>query len=654
MANWRDSILKHFQPKVARLTLVADPDGLLTEEGMLSAIKDRGFDLIPFEDSIAFRFAYESQYRSIWDQGLPTGLVVVLRSTDTRLEAMPYDLLQASPNRHLKLALHELFPKLNYPVIASLDRAYLDAIDEAYRKYDGDQMTEKETKEFVLMHCFGIVPKLIKRPVDLLKDLLRLHSRKLPLPDPLSAYLLDQLKDNKAFENWPLGEIVPNRKALLEFLQREWPVFLASLSGSGNSSIVPFEHEDVRVYIDTLFLDGALTPTEAENVSQLPAWAQPGVRHDPKTDCLRRFHLLRGRFEEDLPGAESSHRDWQEAAQRWAELVVLRWECDEIIEEDARIAWAELQSKVERTFGQWMVARYGSLHNLPYHTQPVMVHQIPRFLAVERSRKKLDRIALLVLDGMAFDQWILLRRNFEESQKDWRFVESTSFAWVPTLTSVTRQSIFAAEPPLYFPQSLETTSKEKAHWVRFWEDQGDKKLSIELVTNISGPDDPDLLKALGDHRIKTLGVVWNKIDNIMHGMQMQTAGMHDQVRLWAIQGHLQRLLDLLHDEGFAVYVTADHGNVTARGVGNPREGVLAETKGKRVRVYDRPDFLEEVATKFPDSIRWPNYGLPPARHVLLAGDLQAFTTQGEEIVSHGGIALEEVMVPFVAITREGV
>ena len=60
MANWRDTILKNFKPKISRLTLVADPDGLLTEEGMLSAIKDRGFDLIPFDDPIAFRFAYES------------------------------------------------------------------------------------------------------------------------------------------------------------------------------------------------------------------------------------------------------------------------------------------------------------------------------------------------------------------------------------------------------------------------------------------------------------------------------------------------------------------------------------------------------------------------------------------------------------------
>jgi hypothetical protein len=72
MANWRDTILKNFKPKISRLTLVADPDGLLTEERMLSAIRDRGFDLIPFDDSIAFRFAYESQYRSQWDKGQNT------------------------------------------------------------------------------------------------------------------------------------------------------------------------------------------------------------------------------------------------------------------------------------------------------------------------------------------------------------------------------------------------------------------------------------------------------------------------------------------------------------------------------------------------------------------------------------------------------
>jgi hypothetical protein len=406
-------------------------------------------------------------------------------------------------------------------------------------------------------------------------------------------------------------------------------------------------------YIDTFFLDGSLTPVEQENVAKLPAWAQPGVVHDPRADAMRRFRGLWRKFETEIPSAEVLHREWQQAAQRWAELVVLRWQWDESLEAAERTAWSELQATVEAAFGQWMMQRYGSLHNLPYHQQPVMVHQIPRFMAVERTRKKISKVALLVLDGLAFDQWLLLKTNLEACDKEWRFQEATAFAWVPTLTSVTRQSIFAGEPPLYFPDSLATTTKEKSHWLRFWEDQGVQRGAVDLVTSLDGPNDPKLEAALGDSRLSVLGIVWNKVDDIMHGMQMQTAGMHNQVRLWASQGHLQQLLLRLQEDGFVVYLTADHGNVTATGIGNPREGVLVETKGKRVRVYDRTEFLEEVASKFPDSLRWPNHGLPPARHVLLAGNLKAFTNAGDEIVSHGGIALEEVMVPFVAISREG-
>lgn len=650
MANWRDTILKNFQPKISRLTLVADPDGLLTEEGMLSAIRDRGFDLIRFDDPIAFRYAYESQYRSQWDNGLDTDLVVVLHSAEPQLKKLPYDLLKAG--RQLPIALHQFFPKLNYPVIAGLDRAYLDAIDEAYQQHDGSRLTERETKEFVLMHCFGIVPKLIKTPVQLLKELLSLHSCKVRLPDFLAEYLLESLTKEAAFAKWPLADILTSREKFLRFLQDEWKLFLASLDDKGQSCRVPFSHEDVRAYIDTFFLDGSLTPVERDGVTNLPAWAKTGVAHDPRADAVQRFHGLREKFESKIPAADVSHREWQQAAQRWAELVVLRWEWNEALDDADRTAWSVLQAKVEVAFGKWMMNRYGSLHNLPFQQQPVMVHQISRFMAFERNRKKLPKIALLVMDGLAFDQWLLLKKKLEACDTAWRFQESTAFAWVPTLTSVTRQSIFAGEPPFYFPSSIETTSKERTHWLRFWEDQGVQRTSVDLVTNIDGPNDPELEKALGNARLSVLGIVWNKVDNIMHGMELQTAGMHNQVRLWASQGHLQQLLARLHSEGFAVYITADHGNVAATGIGNPKEGVLVGQKGKRVRVYDRPEFLEEVANKFPESLRWPNYGLPPARYVLFPGNLKAFTDVGAEIVSHGGIALEEVMVPFVSISRE--
>ena len=41
MASWRDIILSEFQPQIARLTLVADPDGLLLEEGIFEEMRAR-------------------------------------------------------------------------------------------------------------------------------------------------------------------------------------------------------------------------------------------------------------------------------------------------------------------------------------------------------------------------------------------------------------------------------------------------------------------------------------------------------------------------------------------------------------------------------------------------------------------------------------
>jgi hypothetical protein len=650
MASWRDTILQNFKPKISRLTLVADPDGLLTEEGMLTAIKDRGFDLIPFDDPIAFRYAYESQYRNRWDHGQKTDLVVVLRSTEPQLNHLPYDLLTGG--RPLTFALHQLFPALNYPVLAGLDRGLLDAIDRGYQRLGGERQTERGTKEFVLRHCFRIDPELLVGPVDLLKMLLSLHGRTERLPDSLADYICDQLADNSQLATWPLREIISHRDLFFRFLQEQWGRYLATQADHDVVCEVPFGHEDVRAYIDTYFIEGWLTPIELEDTGDLPLWTQVGIRHDPRSDTLKRYRRLLGKLTESRLSPRASHREWQEKARLWGELVVLRWECDGSLDEADRVAWREWHEVLEQDFALWMSERYGSLYNLPATTEPVMVHQVARFLARERNRRKLPRVVLLVLDGMALDQWLVLRRCLVEQNAAWRFEESLTFAWVPTLTTVTRQAIFAAEPPLYFPESLATTSRERSHWIRFWEDQGMVRGAVELVTNLQGPEDADLERALGNSRLAVLGLVWNMLDDIMHGMQLQTAGMHDQVRLWARQGHLQRLLTRLVDEGFAVYLTADHGNVTARGVGQPREGVLVETKGQRARVYERREFLEEVAAEFPHSMSWPNPGLPRNCQVLLAGGLTAFTAEGSEIVSHGGISLEEVLVPFVTVTRE--
>ena len=80
------------------------------------------------------------------------------------------------------------------------------------------------------------------------------------------------------------------------------------------------------------------------------------------------------------------------------------------------------------------------LANLPYHPRPVMVHHVPRFLAdrfVPTSKGGDTKQALVVVDGLALDQWISLRDSLRSACD---CEESAVFAWVPTLTSISRQN----------------------------------------------------------------------------------------------------------------------------------------------------------------------------------------------------------------------
>ena len=151
--------------------------------------------------------------------------------------------------------------------------------------------------------------------------------------------------------------------------------------------------------------------------------------------------------------------------------------------------------------------------------------------------------------------------------------------------------------------------------------------------------------------IRALGLVVDKVDKIMHGMALGSAGMHNQVRQWAGEGFMAALLDRLIGEGFAVFLTSDHGNIEAVGRGRPSEGAVADIRGERARIYSDPVLRSRVQEQFPDAVPWPPLGLPADCLALLAPGPTAFVREGERIVGHGGVSLEEVVVPWVQIER---
>jgi len=107
----------------------------------------------------------------------------------------------------------------------------------------------------------------------------------------------------------------------------------------------------------------------------------------------------------------------------------------------------------------------------------------------------------------------------------------------------------------------------------------------------------------------------------------------------------------LLDYGYEVWLTADHGNIQCEGKGRPSEGVIAETRGERVRVYPTPELRAQVAEVFPFAHKWQPVGLPADYFPLVAGGHDAFVALGDTTVAHGGVAIEEVIVPLVKFER---
>ena len=661
MDSWRDAILNEFVPGVSKLTLVADPDSLLAEEKLALELRQRGFDLIEFKDPVEFRYVYESKYRSLWDRGEYTDLVVILRLQDTELTSLPYDLLQAG--RKLSFNLGKLFPNLSYPVVQKLDLNLLDSLFDAQRILPPDRLGDNATKDLILSQVFGITAEQINNEVELLSTLLRLHYGKIQVPHELVDRLVQVLRRQYAFHSWPLGEIVPDDKAFFAFLQERWPVFLNSLGkaeqigeGSrehklkyGGPDLLPFDHQKIRIYIDNLFVEGILVPVQAANLTvDVSSWIRYGVVEDDADDDEVRISRLFELIEQKLPTVESRHDDWTDFALKWAELSALIHYGSSSTH---RSQWREIGDALNETFATWLREHYASLITLP-PIRPSMGHHLARRLAREMEDSDEKRVALIVVDGLSLDQWVTVRWVLNGQSSDFVMRESATFAWIPTLTSVSRQAIFFGKPPQFFPASINSTDSEEKLWQQFWTDNGLSRPEIAYKRGLgSGDVSKDLDETVNPGQTKAVGLVVDMVDKIMHGMQLGAVGMHGQVTQWCQDGYLGKLIDYLLGHDYDVWLTSDHGNIECEGKGRPTEGVLVEIRSARARVYQTPEFRSQVASAFTSAREWEPVGLPDNYFPLVAGGRDAFVNPGNSIVGHGGITLEEVIVPLVRFER---
>lgn len=671
MKGWRDSILSELEAGACPLTIVADPDALFADESLSAELARQGIDIVEYDDPVAFRYLYETKYRDTLEAHEST-LLVLVRGDISDARKLPYDLLRIG--RILSFSLADLFPELNHSVIAALDRAHLDSLFAAQLQHHPKVLGENATKDFVLLHVFETAPQLFKGDADLFTHLLRRHYRNSRVPAVLDERFVELLRHGGQFEQWPLAHIVPDRAAFLRFVRERWPLYLdrlfvemhAAETSAGDASLaqpshvditipgpafLPFGHDDVRVFIDNYFTEGLLQPVEHEAADALArTWAVVGIERDIEGERRRRIRKLLARVAESLPAADAHSHEWLRTAWTYSELLA-RWYAE--APSSAEDMGSEVQALMVSTnaaFLEWLRPRFGCLRSHP-PVPPVMVHHVPRLIARRLDSRELEKAALIVVDGLALHQWCELRPLLLQHQA-LRISEDAVFAWIPSLTSVSRQSLLCGKSPYAFGGSIHTTSNEPKLWQQFWGDCGYTPQQVGYCRGVGAPGSIGKVRELADDpRVKVLAVVVNVVDDIMHGSELGAAGMHGQVRHWGETGILQEMIGCLLSQGFGVFLASDHGSTEAVGMGTSREGVAAETRGERARVYADAGLREMVLTEFPDAIKWPGVGLPSDWLPLLAPYGRAFVTKGKTTVCHGGASVEEIIVPFVEISR---
>lgn len=637
MTEWHDQVLATVLCQDSPLFVAFDPDLLLLDEQIFQTLRANHFDLLTYTDPIAFRHAYEPNYREPRDNGRETPRLIV-RFPHTRRESVPYDLLQQS--ECIQISLSELFPGLDYKTVQTLGPQYYDALFEAAHKIRGKRFGRKHTAAFILDQVFSIRPNDIRTSTDLIALFCRVHYHHQTIPPILIDHCLEIWTD-RHFAGLPEIRDLFDHDTFMAYLQDEWARYIG---GNGQASTVPFDHDQIRLYIDTFFLEGALKPLRVPPSVLVPQWAHCGIVHDQETEQLYRLNFLLDRILKNLPSPDTRLNDWKQYARLWAEAVVLFSALSPSMTPDqVKTRYHTLHQTLETTFKDWLIKTFPTLPDRPYLPAPVMVHQIPHYLAHHAG----ERTALIVMDGMALDQWLIVKEMLGD---DFTYTEDLVCAWVPTLTSISRRSLFAGEKPSFVSGVNKKPLSEENLWRTFWHNQSRPERDIGYSRGNTLVSDAEADELVHDATPRIAGFVINTIDNLMHRSMMGMPQMHLDVRHWVETGTLRRFITRLLDRGYQVYITADHGNICTPGMGVPKQGDLVDETSARARIYDHASFAEEAHQAFPeDSCVWPSNYLGTGHAVLLADGLKAFFKPDEEILSHGSISMEEVFVPFVQI-----
>jgi CheY-like chemotaxis protein len=369
------------------------------------------------------------------------------------------------------------------------------------------------------------------------------------------------------------------------------------------------------------------------------------------------------------------YQNWDDWVEIYRQLVDWTIELDRIQDTGLEQSLFDQWKNANLEFSKYVEGNYKSwLTDKPeYGNPPLSPHLLNMYL--EPALKKGGPVFFIVIDGMRYDQWLVIQDLLNPY-----FSTKVNFysSILPTATPYARNSIFAGLYPLqikqYYPQWWNVDANTEDHkqnafekdLLEAWVDR--KKIKLKNRYNFIKVFDTDYGKKVEREFNENINnhltaLVINAVDMIAHSrsdyailkeIAPNESAYRSLTKSWFSHSSLFSILKLISEKKDAtVIITTDHGTVRCmRGIqvlGDKDTSTNLRYKfGKNVKTDSRNAML----IKNLEEIRIPKQGISVSNYIakedtyfVYPTDYHFYLSKYRDSFQHGGISLEEMIIP---------
>ncbi|MBT1707290.1 BREX-3 system phosphatase PglZ [Fulvivirgaceae bacterium PWU5] len=611
MSNWIDKFKILAISTHKQHIIVADRDNLFEYLELRKAFENEGYAIIVSKTDLDVRVQFELQVRESVNRFLIVAPANYRPLPDLEMQV-----------HFQSVGLAQLFLNLDAKAIKGLSFNALSLLSNI-KHYD--KLSYDKSVKFLLENLYS---------VDF--DILTKSKAKERILNALITVLLEKNGVNNAVVDFLTGFSKPyfpgliskglTKTNLLKFIQEQWELFVES-----KSPLLDFNEALLNRSLGYLFAFEYLKPVKVlpANYESFHKALKIGVYVDEHGQNDNELEGLIEYLKQQLELIEDIADQWFKTIQILSNAKI-RYLISK--NSDLKDRYSQLENAFNNRFQRFIENTYGSLFSLSGVRKPVVVSRILEHIKAKPAKKK----ALLVIDCMSYWQWTLLSNALANAGVE--YSSNASLAFIPTITAWSRQAIFKGEKP----DLNDDNSKESKMFESFWLRQGAPAYQIHYQK--FSVNEPLSAKDISDD-VTLLGLVCNDLDNIMHGSILGNDHLKVSTEQWIEKSGIVKLILDFKVQGFEIYITADHGNVEAKGVKNLNleEKVGSLSRSKRHLHFTSERLLENFKTLNP-SLPVGTRGFS----VYLKND-EAFTLKNKQVITHGGSHFWEVIVPFISI-----